>query len=60
MDWFKLSRLFVLGYDNTAGNDQVSVDSFKKHFLSSVKIENGNIEIHGRNFYDQPVNDSIK
>ena len=52
--------MFVLVYDNTAGNDQVSIDSFKKCFLPKFKIENYNIEIDGRNFYDQPINDSIK
>ena len=52
--------MFVLVYDNTAGNDQVSIDSFKKYFLPRVKIENYNIEIDGRNFYDQPINDLIK
>ena len=52
--------MFVPAYDNTAGNNQVSVDSFKKYFLPRVKIENYNIEIDGRNFYDQPINDSIK
>ena len=55
-----VKRLFVLAYDNTAGNNQVSIDSFKKYFLPRVKIENYNIEIDGKNFYDQPVNDSIK
>ena len=29
-------------------------------FLLRVKIENYNIEINGRNFYDQLINDSIK
>ena len=29
-----LKRLLVLAYDNTAGNDQVSIDSFKKIFFS--------------------------
>ena len=53
--------MFVLTYDNTANNNnQVSVDSYKKYFLPRVKIDNYNIEIYGRNFYDQPVNDSIK
>ena len=33
---------------------------FKKYFLPRVKIENYNIKIDGRNFYDQPINDSIK
>ena len=47
-------------YNNTAGNDQVSVDLYKKYFLPRVKIDNYNIGIDGRNFYDQPINDSIK
>ena len=55
-----VKRLFVLAYNNTAGNNQVSVDSYKKYFLPRVKIENYNIEIDGRNFYDQAINDSIK
>ena len=55
-----VKRLFALAYNNTAGNDQVFVDSYKKYFLPRVKIENYNIEIDGRNFYDQPINDSIK
>ena len=46
--------------DNAARNNQVSVDSYKKYFLPRVKIDNYNIEIDGRNFYDQPINDSIK
>ena len=52
--------MFVLSYNNTASNNQVSIDSHKKYFLPSVKIENYNIEIECRNFYDQPINDSIK
>ena len=48
-----LRRLFLLAYDNTAGDDQVSIDSYKKYFLPIVKIENYNIEIDGKNFYDQ-------
>ena len=52
--------MFVLAYNNKAGDDQVSIDSFKKCFLPRVKIENYNIEIDGRNLYDQPINDSIK
>ena len=55
-----VKRLFVLGYNNTTGNNQVSVDSYKKYFLPRVKIDNYNIEIDGRNFYDQPINNSIK
>ena len=55
-----VKRLFVLAYNNSAGDNQVSIDSFKKYFLSRFKIENYNIEIQGRNFYDQPINDAIK
>ena len=47
-----VKRLFVLAYNNTAGNNQVSVDSYKKYFLPRVKVDNYNIEIDGRNFYD--------
>ena len=42
--------MFVLAYNNTTGDNQVSIDSFKKSFLPRVKIENYNIEIDGRNF----------
>ena len=52
--------MFVLAYNNKGGDNQVSVDSFKKYFLPRVKIENYNIEIDWRNFYDQPINDSNK
>ena len=52
-------RLFILAYGN-AGNDLVTANSHRKYFLPRIKIENYNIEIDGRNFYDQPINDSIK
>ena len=52
----EVKRLFVLAYDNTAGNNQVSVDSPKKYFLPRGEIENYNDEIDGRNFNDQPSN----
>ena len=55
-----VKRLFVLAYDNTEGDNQVSLDFFFKYFLPRVKIENYNIEIDGSNFYDQAINDSIK
>ena len=55
-----VKRVFVLAYYNTESNNQVSIDSSKKYFLPRVKIENYNIDIDGRNFYDQPINDSIK
>ena len=43
---------------NKEGDNKV--DSYEKYFLPRVKIENYKIEIDGRNFYDQPFNDSIK
>ena len=52
-------RLFVLAYDNTDAN-RVTADSHRRYFLPRIKIENYNIEIDGGNFYDQPVNHSIK
>ena len=56
-----VKRLFVLAYNNTDDDaNRVNPDYFKKCFLPTVKIENYNIEIDGRNFYDQPINDSIK
>ena len=55
-----VKRFFVLAYYNIEGNNQVSIDSSKKYFLLKVKIENCNIKIDGRNFYDQSINDSIK
>ena len=45
-----VNRFLVFAYDNTSGNNKVSVDSFKKYFLPRVKIENCNTEIDGRNF----------
>ena len=33
-------RLFVVSYDHTAGDNQVSYDSFKKYFFPGVKIQN--------------------
>ena len=52
--------MFVLAYNNAARDNQVSVDFLKKYFLLRFKIENYNIEIDGRNFYNQLINDSIK
>ena len=59
--WQAVKRLFVLAYKNTADdNSQVSFDFFRKYFLPRIKIENYNIEIDGRNFCDQSINDLIK
>ena len=54
-----IKRLFVLAYNNDDAN-RITADSHRRYFLLRIKIENYNIEINGRNFYDQPINDLIK
>ena len=55
-----VKRFFALGYNDKEDDNKVSIDSYKKYFLQRVKIENYNIKIDGKKFYDQPINDSIK
>ena len=55
-----VKQLFVLAYRDRGGANRVTADSHRRYFLPIVKIENYNIEIDGRNFYDQPINDLIK
>ena len=52
-----VKRLFVLAYRDRGGANRVTADSHRRYFL---KNWNYNIEIDGRNFYDQPINDFIK
>ena len=52
--------MFVLAYRDRGGTNRVTADSYRRYFLLRVKIENCNIEIDGRKFYDQPINDLIK
>ena len=54
-----VKRWFVLAYDNT-GDNPITANSHRRYFLPRIKIENYNIEIDGKNFYDHPINDSIK
>ena len=42
------------------GNNLATENSHNKYLLPRLKIENYSIEIDGRNFYDQEINDSIK
>ena len=53
-----VNKLFVLPYGS--GNNITDQNSYRRYFLPRIKVTNYNIEIDGRNFYDQPVNDSIK
>ena len=54
-----VKRLFILAYGNE-GDDLVTANSHRKYFLPRTKIKNYSIEIDGRNFFDQPINDSIR
>ena len=50
--------MFVFVY--ARGNNVTNENSYRKYFLPRLKIKNYNIEIDGRNFYDQSINDLIK
>ena len=50
--------MFVLAY--ACGDNVNDENSCGKYFLPRLKIINYNIEIDGRDFYDQSVNDLIK
>ena len=50
--------MFILSY--ARGDNVTNENSYRKYFLPRLKIKNYNIEIDGRNFYDQPINDLIK
>ena len=51
-------RLFVLTY--ARGDNITNENSYRIYFLPRPQVKNYNIEIDGRNFYDQSINDSIK
>ena len=53
-----VNKLFVLAYAH--GDNATNENSYDKYFLPRLKINNYNIEIDGRNFYDQSINDLIK
>ena len=57
-----VKRLFVLSYFIAANdaNNEAGIENNKKYFLPRGEINNYNILINGRNFYDQPINDLIK
>ena len=53
--------MLVLAFDNTDnGTKKVERNHHTKYFLPRVDITNYNVLIHGRNFYDQPINDLVK
>ena len=56
----RVSRLFFFFLLMHVGDNVTDESSYRKYFLSRVKIENYNIEIDGRNFYDESINGLIK
>ena len=68
-----LNRLFVLAFEDTRADEaadapaprnlvanRVIRDSYRKYYVTRVDITSYNVLIDGRNFYDQPINDSIR
>ena len=68
-----VKRLFVLAFDDTYADEaadapaprnlaanQVIRNDYRKYFFPRVDITGYNVLIDGRNFYDQPINDSIR
>ena len=71
-----VNRLFVLSFEDTHANDpaidannpatqnlaanRVIRNRYRKYFVPRVDITSYNVLIDGRNFYDQPINDSIR
>ena len=54
----RVNKLFVLAYAH--GDNVTNENSCRSYFLPRLKIKNYTIEIDGRNFYDQSINDVIK
>ena len=54
--------MLVLAYTIAAGaaNNEAGIKNNRKYFLPRTKIENFNVLIDGKKFYDQPINDLIK
>ena len=68
-----VNRLFVLAFEDTRADEAAEVpaprnlvanrvirDSYRKYFVPRVNITSYNVLIDGRNFYDLPINDSIR
>ena len=55
-----VNRLFVMSFNNNAGNNQVLRNGHRKYFLPKVDIIDYNVLIDGRNFYDQNISDDFK
>ena len=68
-----VNRLFILAFEDTHADkaadapaprnlvaNRVIRNSYRKYFVPRVDITSYNVLIDGRNFYDQPINDSIR
>ena len=57
-----VKRSFVLCYiiAASAANNKAGIKNNRKYFLPRAKVENYNVLIDGRNFYDPVINDLIK
>ena len=57
-----VKRLFVLAYFIAANdaNNEASIKNNKKYFLPRGEINNYNVLVDGKKFYDQPINDKME
>ena len=68
-----VNRLFVLAFEDTRADEAADApaprnlvanlvirNSYRKYFVPRVDVTSYNVLIDGRNFYDQPINDSIR
>ena len=68
-----VNRLFILAFEDIRADEaadapaprnlvanRVIRNSYRKYFVPRVDITSYNVLIDGRNFYDQPINDSIR
>ena len=65
-----VNGLFVLAFEDTRADQAADTpaprnlvanrDSYRKYFVPRVDITSYNVLIDGRNFYDQPINDSVR
>ena len=50
-----VNRLFALSFKDADGQE-----SHKQYYLSTVKIEDYNVLIDGKNLFDQPIKSHLK
>ena len=53
-----VTRFFILVYSNQNGNAKIF--KAKRYYLPKVGIDNYNVIINGKNFYNQPIDSNIK